>query len=219
MASVKIDLKGLASVKKEIDRLKKAPQKVLDDTARDFRDRMPGWIADEVTKIYGVKKSEIMDGTLGQIKVSGNGMESSIKFSGRRLTPAHFGMTPTEPRKTYTLKASILKGEKKVLGKVKKMTKKQRAALAKNFTRSGTQSSQQSPIMLMHTGNTREGGINYIPFQRESPNRKDIHPVKTVSLPQMVSHDGHTLKPEIAAAVWPKLEKRLDHYVERHMKK
>ena len=54
--------------------------------------------------------------------------------------------------------------------------------------------------MLMSTGSKREGGIKYIPFQRQSADRKDIHPIKTVSLPQMASHDGHTLKPDIAAA-------------------
>ena len=136
-----------------------------------------------------------------------------IKYTGRVLTPTHFGMTPKAPGKNaYTLKASIIKGEKATLGKVKKMTKKQRAALAKNFTRSGTRSSPHSPIMLMSTGNKKEGGTNYIPFQRKSTDRKDVEAIKTLSLPQMVSSERTA--PNITKAINEGLEKRL----EQHMK-
>ena len=73
--------------------------------------------------------------------------------------------------------------------------------------------------MLMHTGNKKEGGVDYIPFQRQSTRRTDIHPFRTVAMPQMMSHDGHTLKPEINEVVQAKLEKRLNHYLDRNFGK
>ena len=131
------------------------------------------------------------------------------------LTPTHFGMTPKAPGvNAYTLKASIIKGEKKTLGKVKKLTKKQRANLAKNFTRSGTRSSAKSPIMLLHTGNKQEGGTNYIPFQRVSSNRKDIKAIKTVSLPQMVS--SPRTSNAISKAVSETANERIEHHLRRN---
>ena len=125
-------------------------------------------------------------------------------------------MTPKAPGpNAYTLKASIIKGQKATLGKVKKLTKKQRAALGANFRREGTQNSDHSPIMLMHTGNTKEGGTSYIPFQRKSTDRNDIKAIKTVSLPQMVS--GNRTHAGITKTINDNLGKRLDHYMNRYM--
>ena len=117
----------------------------------DIRKRAPGWIAAEVVQIYGIKKTDITSQTAGKVKVTGEKVyDAKIIYNGRMLTPTHFGMTPKAPgANAYTLKASIIKGQKKTLGKVKKLTKKQRAQLGKNFTRSGSRSSQKSPIMLM----------------------------------------------------------------------
>ena len=182
-----------------------AMQRILSDSKK----LVPGWIATEAVKRYNLPKSEFTGGKLGKVKVRGDSIESTeIVYTGRLLTPTHFAMKPLEPTGgNYTLKATILKGQRKTLGKVKKLTKKQKAALAKNLTRSGTQNSDHSPIMLMNIKG------NYLPAQRKSQNRKDIEVIKTVSLPQMVSHDGHTLKPEIAEVVNTKLKKRLDHHL------
>ena len=83
--------------------------------------------------------------------------------------------------------------------------------MAKNFTRSGTKTSDHSPIMLMPTGST------YIPFQRKSTDRKDVEAIKALSLPQMVSskrtHEG------IQTAINDGLQKRLDHHMKRYMGK
>ena len=121
-------------------------------------------------------------------------------------------MPPKAPREgAYTLKAEIIKGEKKVLGKVKKLTKKQRAQLAKNFRREGTRTSDHSPIMLMHTGNQRVDGTSYIPFQRKSTDRKDVKAVKGPSVPQMI--DSERTAPNITKAINENLGKRLDHHL------
>lgn len=212
--SVTCQIKNYEALKKQIEKMKKAPQKVIDRTLSDMKTRAPTWVAAEVSKVYGIKKAEVNGGKIGKMKVEGNSVKNiKIKYTGRVLTPTHFGMTPKAPgQNAYTLKASIIKGQKATLGKVKKLTKKQRAALGKNFTRSGSRSSDHSPIMLMHTGNAQAGGTDYIPFQRKSTNRKNIEAIKTLSLPQMVSSERAA--PNISKAINEGLEKRL----EQHMK-
>lgn len=211
--SVTCQIRNYEVLKKQIEDMKKAPQKVIDRTLSDMKTRAPAWVAAEVSKVYGVKKGEVNNGTLGKMKVEGNTVKTiKIKYTGRVLTPTHFGMTPKAPgQNAYTLKATIIRGERSTLGKVKKLTKKQRAALAKNFTRSGTRKSDHSPIMLMHTGNTQAGGTSYIPFQRKSTNRKNIEAIKTLSLPQMVSSERAA--PNISKAINEGLQKRLDQHM------
>ena len=211
--SVTCQIRNYEALKKQIEDMKKAPQKVLDRTLSDMKKRAPTWVATEVSKVYGVKKGEVNGNALGKMKVEGNTVKNiKIVYTGRVLTPTHFGMTPTAPGKNaYTLKATIIRGQRATLGKVKKLTKKQRAALGKNFTRSGTRNSAKSPIMLMHTGNSQAGGTSYIPFQRKSFNRTDVEAIKTLSLPQMVSSERAA--PNISKAINEGLEKRLEHHL------
>lgn len=208
--SVTCGIRDYTGLKKKLAEMKEAPEKVLKAVTSDAVKRVPPWIAAEVAKQYGVKKAEVNSGSLGKMQIKGNRVDNlRIIYTGRVLTPTHFGMSPKAPGKNaYTLKATIIKGQRATLGKVKKLTKKQRQLLARNFRREGTRSSPHSPVMLMPTG------TKYIPFQRKSPNRKDVEAIKTLSLPQMVSgraSDG------ITKAINAGLEKRLDHYVKRYM--
>lgn len=194
---------------KELERIKGKSETVLKRTVSDLRTRAPGWIAAEVSQVYGIKKGEITPSKagaggkkVGSIKATGETVDTlQIVYRGRVLTPTHFGMTPKAPKQSYTLKAEIIRGNKATLGKVKKLTKKQRRNIAKNLRREGTRNSDSSPIMLMRTGST------YIPFQRKSKGRKDVEAIKTLSLPQMVSSDR--TKDKIDKALSDGLEKRL----------
>ena len=211
--SVRCEVKNYKLLKKKIDDMQQAPQKVMKSLTAEAKKRVPGWVASEVTKQYGVKKGEITGQKIGKVKAEGDSFkEVRIVYTGRLLTPTHFNMSPKAPNPGggYTLKATIVKGERKTLGKVKKMTKKQRAALAKNFTGAGTRKSDHSPIMLM-----RANGGHYLPFQRKSTNRKDIDAVKTISLPQMVS--SPRTEEGIQRAINEGLEKRLAHHMNRYM--
>lgn len=208
-------IKNYQGLKKKLDDQKKAPQKVLKALSSDAKKRVPGWVATEVTQTYGVKKTEITGKKIGDVKVQGSDVKNmKVIYTGRPLTHTHFSMSPKVPKEGggYTLKATIIKGQRATLGKVKKLTKKQRAALAKNFTGSGTKTSDHSPIMLM-----RANGGQYLPFQRKSKNRNDIEAIKTVSLPQMVSSERTA--EDIHRAINEGLSKRLDHHMERYMGK
>lgn len=211
--SVTCKIKDYNILQKKLEDMKKAPEKVMKRTLSDVKKRAPGWVATEVVKAYGVKKAEINGQKIGKVKVEGNSIKTvKIKYTGRVLTPTHFGMTPKAPGpNAYTLKATIARGERKTLGKVKKLTKKQRKALGKNFTRSGTRNSDHSPIMLMHTGAGNADKTQYIPFQRKSTNRKNVEAIKTISLPQMVSSERAA--PNITNAINENLSKRLEHHM------
>lgn len=201
-------------LKSDLDNLHKAPKTVLDRTLSDVRKRAPGWIAAEVAKQYGIKKKEVGDGKTSKLKIEGKKLPNvRLIYSGRVLTPTHFGLTPKVPKVggSYTLKATIIKGKRSTLGKVKKLTKKQRAALGKNFRREGTRKSDHSPIMLMSTGNKKAEGTNYIPFQRKSTRRSDVEAIKTLSVPQMI--DSERTTPGITKALNDNLGKRLDHHM------
>ena len=191
----------------------------MNNVTSDAKKRVPGWVAAEVAKQYGIKKGEITSEKIGKVTPQGTDFKNvRIVYTGRLLTPTHFNMSPKEPNPGggYTLKVTIVKGQRTTLGKVKKLTKKQRAQLGKNFTKSGTRTSDHSPIMLMHTGNAQEGGTDYIPFQRKSVQRNDIAAIKTLSLPQMVS--SKRTQDGIQKAINEGLGKRLDHHMNRHMK-
>ena len=157
------------------------------------------------------QEAKITGQKVGSVRVRGNRLDDvQITYTGRVLTPTHFSMSPTAPKQggSYTLKATVIKGQRSTLGKVKKLTKKQRAALGKNFRKEGTRSSDHSPIMLMHTGAGSEDKTQYIPFQRKSKNRSDVEVIKTLSLPQMVSSERTA--PNIEKAINEGLEKRMD---------
>ena len=211
--SVTCEVKNYKLIKKKIDDMQKAPRKVMTSLTAEAKKRVPGWVATEVVKEYGVKKGEITGQKIGRVTPQGTDFKNvRIVYTGRLLTPTHFNMSPKAPNPggAYTLKATIVKGERKTLGKVKKLTKKQRAALAKNFTGSGSRSSTHSPIMLM-----RANGGHYLPFQRKSTDRKDIEAVRTISLPQMVG--SKRTEEGIQRAISEGLGKRLDHYMDRYM--
>ena len=211
--SVTCEVKNYKLIKKKIDDMQKAPRKVMTSLTAEAKKRVPGWVATEVVKEYGVKKSEITGQKIGKVTPVGESFKNvRIVYTGRLLTPTHFNMSPKSPKPggAYTLKATIVKGQRTTLGKVKKLTKKQKADLAKNFTRSGSRASGHSPIMLM-----RANGGHYLPFQRKSTDRKDIEAVKTISLPQMVG--SKRTEAGIQRAINEGLGKRLDHYMERYM--
>lgn len=205
-------------VVKELDKaLKDAPRTYMERALSDVKSRGPGWIAEGVTKRYNIKRKEITSGKVGKLNVTGKGIKSvQFEYRGRGLTPVHFGMSPKSPKEggSYTLKASILKGERITIGKVKKLTKKQRAALGKNFRREGTRNSPKSPFMLQHTGNQKENGVNYIPFQRTRQPGNLEKKFVAVSLPQMVTEGKNgPMHPEVAKNFDEKLEKRLSHHM------
>lgn len=195
MSNMQIKLDNAKDVLGRIQDLKKDSEKVIRSTMKDIASRTPAWVGQEVTKVYGIKKSEIKGsatkGSAGTVKLSGTVVDSyTLTYRGRVLTPTHFGMNPkTRPAggRRYSVKASIHKGQKKALG---------------------------SKVFLAQSGSE---GTTHIPFQREGSGRLPIRAVKTVSVPQMIDNE------EVNAAIYERIAeegiKRLNHHVDRYMSK
>ena len=188
-------------------------RKAVKATVRDVKARAPSWIAQEVTSVYNIKKGEITPSgknsskpkkMAGSVNVSGETIEElTLVYKGRLLTPVHFGMTPKAPPagRSYTLKAQILKGSKKVIGRYK------------NTRTKGGPYSQRSHWILMGTGNTKADGTSWIPFQRMSKTRTDIQKMTTISVPQMITSDR--TNEAIMLRLNTETAKRLDHHMKR----
>ena len=197
-------IKDFGAVKRDLERARKISETVIKRTVSDMRTRAPGWAAAEVSKIYAISKKDVM--SKGNVKVTGKTAEDiRIVFTGRSLSPAQFRMTPTAPKVTYTLKAEIVRGKKSELGKVKKLTKKQRSELVKNLKRQGKRTSDHSPIMLMPVGGKA------LPYQRVSTDRKDIRKITAISVPQMVQNEK--VAPNITKTINENLEKRFANHM------
>lgn len=200
-------------------------RKAVKDTVRDVKARAPSWIAQEVTSVYNIKKDEItpsgknsskpkkMAGSkpkkmAGSVNVSGETIEElTITYSGRLLTPVHFGMTPktAPPGKSYTLRMQVVKGQKKVIGRYL------------NTRTPGGPYSERSHNILMGTGNTEAGGVSAIPFQRMSRTRTDIKKFTTISVPSMITSERTNEK--IMTRFQEETAKRLQHNLDRALGK
>lgn len=185
--SISAQLSNLHQLVADLEAIENGGKKAISNTIKDVKARAPGWIAQEVTAVYNIKKSEITPSgsgkpkkMAGSIQITGETIEElAITYKGRLLTPVHFGMTPKAPPrgKSYTLKAQVLKGQKKVVGRYL------------NTRTPGGPFSQRSHNILMGTGNTKSDGTSWIPFQRMSKTRTDIKKLTTISVPQMITSD------------------------------
>lgn len=195
-----IKSKGMKQIMKKLAQDQQAARKTLKETSNDLRRRVPGKVADDVRTVYNIKKADIMPAKknaprrAGKVSIQGETIsELQIKYTGRPLSPARFGMTPKVPktkgkkiRKRTPIKATIKKGQKKAL---------------------------DPHAFLATTGAYSSEKIQYIPFVRRGKKRYPINPVRTVSVPQMVSNDS--VSELIKKDVNKLLEERLRHNVRR----
>lgn len=198
MAKMKpfVDVSDVAEKMQKIQKTFSTCDAVFERTLKDMRSRAPGKVASAVTSVYGIKKGEInvkkgMSKTAaGNILTKGEKLASfELVYSGRVLTPLHFGMTPKvrPDKKKYKVKAKIKKS-------------------AKAFT-----APAGGGVFLAPTGSTT------IPWMRHSSDRLDISPIKTLSLPQMV--DNETVREVIGVELGDLLDKRFNNHLNQHLKR
>lgn len=209
--SISAQLESLHQLVEDLEAIENGGKKAISNTIKDVKARAPGWIAQEVTAVYNIKKAEITPSgsgkpkkMAGSIQITGETIEElAITYKGRLLTPVHFGMTPKVPPngKSYTLKAQVLKGQKKVIGRY-----------LNTRTPNGPYS-QKSHNILMGTGNAKADGTNWIPFQRMSKTRTDIKKLTTVSVPTMITSER--TNEAIMLRLNTETSKRLEHHMKR----
>ena len=191
-----IDMSDVAEKIKKIERTFLSTDAVFERTLKDMHSRAPGKVASAVTSIYGIKKGDIKykkgfsKAAAGNILTKGDELASfELRYSGRVLTPLHFGMTPKQrpEKKKYKVKAKIKK-------------------TAKAF-----KAPSGGGVFLAPTGSTT------IPWIRHSESRFDISPIKTLSLPQMV--DNENVREIIGVELGDLLDKRFNNHLNQHLKK
>ncbi len=192
MSGIELFIKNIKEVQDGLNAKQAQLIKAVNATTSDFKSRGPGWISQEVTNVYTIKKKDVTQSkkaakTNGKVSIAGvmlNNVE--IEYKGSLMTPIHFKMTPkTRPKKPgYRVSVEIKKGQKVRLPK--------NVFLADN--KGGTQ----------------------IPFQRERESRYPIKAVKTLSVPQMITN--RDTSENINRRINEELEKRLQHNLERFNK-
>lgn len=180
---------------KDISSINKNTQKAVSRTIGEFKSRGPGWISQEVTAEYNIKKKDVNETRsvkrgASRIKIAGTKVDDvEIIYRGRLLTPIHFSMKPTvrPKRGPYTVTALIKKSSgRKALGK---------GLFLKSSAGAGTVQ---------------------IPFQRRGKERYPIDVFKTVSVPQMVTNKK--VSKNINKRIQEELGKRLEHNLKQLVK-
>ena len=209
--SITLQIKNYENLQKTVKDMNKPVETALKRTLSDLRKHGPVVVREQVTSVYNIKGNEIRPGAFkkgkdgnkqmikqaASIKTEGKTVDTfAMVYTGRLLTPVHFGMTPKTPQhgKSYTLKMQVFKGKKEVIGRYKSKRKPNGPY------------SKRSHNILMSTGNTQSGGTNYIPFQRMSERRLDLKKFTTISVPQMIDN------PKVNEAIYTEL---MDYAVER----
>lgn len=194
-----VDISTVTKAFEKVSNAVEGSHVVFERTLKDMYSRAPGKVASAVTSIYGIKKGEINckkgqpRTAAGTIRATGGEIASfELVYSGRVLTPLHFGMTP---------KARPDKKKYKVKSKIKKTAKVHTAPAG-------------GGVFLAPAGSA---GTQQIPWVRNSDDRLDISPIKTLSLPQMV--DNADVREVIGAELGELLQKRFDNHLNQYMKK
>lgn len=190
----------------ELKQLEKLSSQALERTMKDIKSRGPSWIAKGVSREYNLSSAQVKANS--KLSVTGGGIgDLSFNYKGRMLTPLHFKMAPKVPKDgAYTIKATIKRGQRATIGKVKKLTKKQRQNIGRNFTRQGKRNSPQSPPMLVGAK------AGYLPFQRtKQPGNFDTA-IKTLSVPQMIQDGSGKTKEQVSRELNENIEKRFNHH-------
>lgn len=227
--AVQIGFQDFEVLRARIESINYKSKKILEQTIADYKRRMPGWIAEEVVKEYNITASgralKKMQ-SIGGVSVYGSSLDTGIKFSGRALSARHFGMTPNKVKAYKKLgkrkRKNIPGGGIQFQGKAGPVATMSRMPATYDITveihkgqRKKLKGEYDTPWFLAKAPN----GV-VLPFQRKTgdPDNK-IVTSKHISMPQMVSHDGVTLKPQIADAIRPRMQERLEHHTDRNMRR
>lgn len=148
-----------------------------------------------VPKYYAIKSSEVKETFNGGIKKpSKTNLSASITSTGHTLSFAHFPYTPKTPKR----------GRKSVFQNAVMVTIKK--SNGKVLSKKG---------FVATTGAKSEDKTQYNVFKRLGSRRLPIAPIRTLSIPQMITAEG--IDTQILEAAESKLLERLEHEIIRQM--
>ena len=173
-------------------------EKVLEETMKEGKKRAPAWVRAVVAEHYGIAKSRVKG--KGEYTKS----ELILTYEGEMHTLKSFGMKPTRLKsKPYTVSAEILKGKRASFREVKKHSKEGR--------KKGVTRSKSSPVFMAYSKNAGQ----YLPFQRVSTDRNDLHVIKALSTAQTVS--SKRTEPDIYKLISENLAERVEQQFWRYI--
>lgn len=198
MVNLQLSVPNFQELTKQIESQNASMQKAIDRTISDCKSRAPAQITKAVTAVYNIKSSEVAAAgkaakagakIVGEIKVKGVHVNTlQLVYSGRRLTPLHFSMSPKKRplnKRRYTVKATFFKGQKKTL-----------------------KGKYDTPVFLAPQ---KQGVV--LPFQRMGDSRKPVYVIHTTSIPQMIENEQ--VATDIQGRIDELLTTRLQHNIER----
>jgi len=193
-------IKNFSEVQARLKRVETLGQGAVKNTISDMRSRAPNAVRDAVCEVYNIKPADFKQGgneeisskKVVNVQLRGETIESlSLKYTGRRLTPLHFSMTPK---------------------KVTKKTRREGEPIQMTVKKSKT---------ATLPGNTflQEIGGRTLPFQRKGDGRYPMQAFKTISVPSMIDAKpgvaNELTEPGITENLVALIDKRLSHHLAR----
>lgn len=189
---IQIDTRQIDLLSVELQSFPKQTQTAMYHALKRSLDQTKNEIGRIVPKEYAIKSKEVKESFNGGVNYpTKENLEASLISTGKRLSFAHFPFTP---------KTAVRKGRRAV---VKVTIKKSRPKVASKvgFTAS--------------TGAKSEDKVQFNVFRRLGKERFPISPIRTLSIPQMITAEG--MEEKIQSFALEKFEQRLEHEMNRAM--
>ena len=191
---VQIETKQIDVLSIELESFPKQTQTAIYHALKRSVDQTKNEIGRIVPKEYAIKSREVKESFNGGINYpTKSKLEASLTSKGKLLSFAHFSFTP---------KTAVRKGKR---AQVKVTIKKSR------------------PKVVSKTGFTASTGaksgdkVQFNVFKRLGKERLPIAPIRTLSIPQMITAEG--MEEKIQSFALEKFEQRLEHEINRAMDK
>lgn len=185
---------------KQIDRLAaelKGFEKEVAEATYHALNRTVDHVVTQVGRIipqaYAIKQKEVKD-SLKKNKPGKTSLEASVASSGHTLSFAHFPFTPKTAKrsKRSAFDTAVMVTIKKPKGKI--------------ISRKG---------FVASTGAKGEEKTQFNVFRRLGKSRLPIAPIRTLSIPQMITNEK--VAEQVQQSAQEKLEERIDHEITRIM--
>lgn len=216
---IKVVMKDGDRLFRKLQKLDKGAETALKRTVSDVCKRGPAQVSKAVRSAYAVPAGDIAEAFKG---VKGSGLESTLEYKGRTLTPVHFKMAPAgiDPKGRRS-ERDLIPGQKIAFndtpGQVAAVSQP-RPYNIKMTVKKGHRATIGGDAFLAPAGKSSD---TIIPFQRQAEGRGPVHVVHTLSVPQMISGSGAKaagVENEIEERLKELLEKRFAHHIEQAMK-
>ena len=74
--SIIVEIQRFEAVQRRMTQMHRDAESALQRILSDAKERVPGWVNQEILKVYGVDKGELTGGKLGSVRISGNTVQS-----------------------------------------------------------------------------------------------------------------------------------------------